>query len=47
MTDPRQDADVEQRLAQDLDPERHSKPSEGVPQDLGDDDADGGSSAPG
>ena len=38
MTDPDQTPDVEQRLAKGLDPERHEKPSEGVPQDLADDD---------
>ena len=38
MTEPEEHApDVEQRLAQDLDPERHRAPSEGVPQDLADD----------
>ncbi len=36
MTDAEQTPDVEQRLAKDLDPERHAKPSEGVPQDLPD-----------
>jgi len=44
MTEPDQHPDVEQRLAKDLDPERHEKPSEGVPQDLPDDD--GGAPAP-
>jgi hypothetical protein len=34
MTDAEQTPEVEQRLAQELDPERHRKPSEGVPQDL-------------
>ena len=34
MSDPEQTPDVEQRLAQDLDPQRHRAPSEGVPQDL-------------
>jgi hypothetical protein len=38
MTEPEQTPDVEQRLAQELDPERHRAPSEGVPQDLPDDD---------
>lgn len=47
MTEPRQDSDVEQRLAQDLNPERHDKPSEGVPQDLAEEPADGGSADPG
>ena len=37
MTSAEQGPDVEQRLAADLDPERHSAPSEGVPQDLPDD----------
>ncbi|SOD97752.1 hypothetical protein [Blastococcus haudaquaticus] len=41
MTEP--NPGVEQRLAQDLDPERHEKPSEGVPQDLPEDD--GGAAA--
>ena len=42
MTEPEQTPDVEQRLAQELDPERHRSPSEGVPQGLADDadDAD-------
>lgn len=34
MTDAEQTPEVEQRLAKDLDPERHAKPSEGVPHDL-------------
>ncbi|MGY1603991.1 hypothetical protein [Geodermatophilus sp. SYSU D00815] len=34
MTDPEQTPEVEQRLAEQLDPERHRAPSEGVPQDL-------------
>ena len=39
MTEPEEHApDVEQRLAQDLDPERHRAPSEGVPRDLADDE---------
>ena len=38
MSEPNQTPDVEQRLAQDLDPERHAAPSEGVPQDLPEDD---------
>ena len=43
MTDPQQTPDVEQRLAEELDPERHLAPSEGIPQDLADDaDADDG-----
>ena len=37
MSEPNQTPDVEQRLAQDLDPERHAAPSEGVPQDLPED----------
>jgi hypothetical protein len=37
MTDPEQTPDVEERLAAELDPERHRAPSEGVPQDLPDD----------
>jgi hypothetical protein len=37
MTDPEQPPDVEQRLAEQLDPDRHRAPSEGVPQDLADD----------
>ena len=37
MTDPENTPDVTQRLAQELDPERHRAPSEGVPQDLPDD----------
>jgi|tagenome__1003787_1003787.scaffolds.fasta_scaffold18554857_2 hypothetical protein len=36
MTDPEQTPDVEQRLAEEIDPERHWAPSEGVPQDLPD-----------
>jgi hypothetical protein len=40
MTDPERTPDVEQRLAQDLDPQRHEKPSEGVPQGLADEDAE-------
>ena len=40
MSDPEQTPDVEQRLAQDLDPQRHRAPSEGVPQDLPTDDED-------
>jgi hypothetical protein len=38
MSEPEQTPEVEQRLAQELDPERHRAPSEGVPQDLPDDD---------
>ena len=37
MTDPEQTPRVEERLAGELDPERHRAPSEGVPQDLPDD----------
>jgi hypothetical protein len=40
MTEPDETPDVEQRLAGELDPERHRAPSEGVPQDLGDDDGE-------
>jgi hypothetical protein len=36
VTDPEQAPPVEQRLAEDLDPDRHRAPSEGVPQDLPD-----------
>jgi len=38
MTDAERTPEVEQRLAKDLDPERHEKPSEGVPQDLPDEE---------
>jgi len=38
MSDPEQTPEVEQRLAKDLDPQRHRAPSEGVPQDLAEDD---------
>jgi hypothetical protein len=38
MTEPEETPDVAQRLARELDPERHRAPSEGVPQDLADDD---------
>ncbi|SNS26211.1 hypothetical protein SAMN04488107_1945 [Geodermatophilus saharensis] len=44
MTDPQQQPDVEQRLAEELEPGRHRAPSEGVPQDLADDD--GGDAPP-
>ena len=37
MTEPEQTPDVERRLAEQVDPERHRAPSEGVPQDLADD----------
>jgi hypothetical protein len=40
MTDAERTPEVEQRLARDLDPERHRAPSEGVPQDIADDDSD-------
>jgi hypothetical protein len=40
MGEPNDTPDVEQRLAQDVDPERHRAPSEGVPQDLPTDDED-------
>jgi hypothetical protein len=41
MTEPERTPDVEQRLAEAIDPERHWAPSEGVSQDLPDDaDAD-------
>jgi hypothetical protein len=36
MTEPEDTPGVEQRLAEELDPERHRAPSEGVPQDLPD-----------
>lgn len=37
MTDPEGTPEVEQRLAEGLDPERHRAPSEGIPQELSDD----------
>ena len=37
MSEPEQQPDVEQRLAEGLDPQRHRAPSEGVPQDLPED----------
>ena len=41
MTDPGdQDQEVEQRLAKELEPERHRAPSEGVPRELSDDDGE-------
>ncbi len=40
MTDPEKTPDVAQRLAEELDPERHRAPSEGVPQDLADDEGE-------
>jgi hypothetical protein len=44
MTDPEPIPDVEQRLAEDIEPGRHAAPSEGIPQDLADDaDAEDGS----
>ena len=36
MTQPEQTPEVEQRLAEELDPDRHAAPSEGIPQDLPD-----------
>jgi hypothetical protein len=38
MTDAEETPGIEQRLAQDLESGRHAKPSEGVPQDLPDDE---------
>jgi hypothetical protein len=46
MSEPEQTPQVEQRLAQDLDPQRHRAPSEGVPQDLAEDDEDGADDGP-
>lgn len=41
MTDPgERGPEVEQRLAQELEPERHRAPSEGVPRDLSEDDGE-------
>ncbi len=41
MTDPEEHTpEVEQRLAKDLEPERHRAPSEGVPRELSDDDGE-------
>ncbi len=42
MTDPPEEPapEVEQRLAKDLEPERHRAPSEGVPRDLSDGDSE-------
>ncbi len=40
MTDPEQTPDVEQRLAEQVEPGRHRAPSEGVLQDLSDDDGE-------
>lgn len=37
MTEAEQTPEVAERLAQDLEPDRHRAPSEGVPQDLPDD----------
>ena len=43
MTEPDRTPDVEQRLAEEIDSERHRAPSEGVPQDLADgEDAEDG-----
>ncbi len=44
MTDAEGAPGVEERLARELDPDRHRKPSEGVPQELPDDD--GGDAGP-
>ncbi|MGR6963435.1 hypothetical protein ACU610_03120 [Geodermatophilus sp. URMC 61] len=42
MTEPEERTpEVEQRLAEDLDPERHRAPSEGIPRDLPEDDGEG------
>jgi hypothetical protein len=38
MTRPEDIPEVEQRLAEDLEPGRHRAPSEGIPQDLPEDD---------
>ena len=40
MTDAERSPEVEQRLAQELEPERHRAPSEGVPRDLSEDDGE-------
>ena len=40
MTEAEETPGVEQRLAQELESERHAKPSEGVPQNLADDEED-------
>lgn len=41
VTDPgERGPEVEQRLAQELEPERHRAPSEGVPRDLSEDDGE-------
>jgi hypothetical protein len=41
MTDPdEQTPEVEQRLAKEVDPERHRAPSEGIPRELPDDDGE-------
>ncbi len=43
MTDPEATPEVAERLAAELDPNRHRAPSEGVPQNLADDgDAEDG-----
>jgi hypothetical protein len=39
MTEEEQAPEVEQRLAKELDPERHRAPSEGVPQELPEDES--------
>jgi hypothetical protein len=36
VSEPEQTPDVEQRLAEELETERHRAPSEGIPQDLPD-----------
>ncbi len=41
MTEPgEQDTEVARRLAEDLEPDRHRAPSEGVPRELSDDDGE-------
>jgi hypothetical protein len=39
MTEEEQAPELEQRLARELDPDRHRAPSEGVPQDLPEDES--------
>ncbi len=46
MTEPEQTTDVEQRLAQEVEPDRHRAPSEGLAQDLGEDEDDAGGPMP-
>ncbi len=46
MTEPEQTPDVEQRIAQEVEPDRHRAPSEGLPQDLGEDEDDAGGPMP-